>query len=93
MSNELQNYYPVFDSNQVLTKNQLNDLFNYLDEQDRLNTRVRLIGEGIVSGLELSYNASSGTLIISEGYGITSDGYIISFNKIKVFDKYVLLSG
>jgi hypothetical protein len=91
MSNELQNYYPLFDSNQVLTKNQLNDLFNYLDEQDRLNTRVRLTGEGIVTGLELSYNASTGTLIISEGYGITSDGYIITFNKFKVFDKYVLL--
>jgi hypothetical protein len=71
------NTYPVFESNQVLTSSQLNQMVNYLDQQNRL-TRAKLIGMGIVCGLELSYNPSTSTLTISKGTGITSEGYLIN---------------
>ena len=38
----MQTSFPVFDADQVLTNNHLNDLRKYLDEQNRL-TRVKLV--------------------------------------------------
>ncbi|HSK33774.1 MAG TPA: hypothetical protein VK903_09835, partial [Propionicimonas sp.] len=67
--------YPVFEANQVLTNAHLNDLFEYLDEQNRL-TRANLIGIGIVCGLQLEFNGT-GTIRITKGCGITSEGYLI----------------
>jgi PKD repeat protein len=72
--------YPEFVPDQILTSSNLNDMFNYLDEQDRL-TRTNLIGVGIVCGLEVSINASYTQLTISAGCGITSGGYLITFPK------------
>jgi hypothetical protein len=66
--------YPVFEANQVLTNSHLNDLFEYLDEQNRL-TRANLIGIGIVCGLEPEFNGT--TIRLSKGCGITSEGYLI----------------
>ncbi|MBN1301244.1 MAG: carboxypeptidase regulatory-like domain-containing protein [Melioribacteraceae bacterium] len=72
------NNYPLFEKNQVLTSTQLNQLVKYSDQQDRI-TRAKLIGVGIVCGFEISYSAKAQTaIIISEGVGITSDGYLIS---------------
>ncbi|HEY1871813.1 MAG TPA: hypothetical protein VGG71_12195, partial [Chitinophagaceae bacterium] len=68
------NTFPVFEADQVLTNKHLNDLFNYLDEQDRL-TRCKLIGSGIVCGLEISH--TNDTINITKGCGLTSQGYII----------------
>jgi hypothetical protein len=70
--------YAVFEANQVLTSDHLNDDFNYLDEQERL-TRANLSGIGIVCGLEVSVtgDASHMTVIISKGCGVTSEGYLI----------------
>lgn len=68
--------YPVFEPDQVLTNRHLNDLFNYLDEQDRL-TRCKLLGSGIVCGLEISH--ANSTINITKGCGLTSQGYIILF--------------
>jgi hypothetical protein len=45
-------HFTVFENDQVLTADQLNDLFNYLDVQTRL-TRTRAIGVGIICGLEM----------------------------------------
>ena len=70
------NNYPVFEANQVLTETHLNKAINYLDEQDRL-TRANLIGIGIVCGLEITFDASNASIHISEGCGITSEGYQI----------------
>ena len=70
------NTFPVFEPDQVLTNKHLNDLFNYLDEQDRL-TRSKLIGSGIVCGLEISL--ANDTINITKGCGLTSQGYIILF--------------
>jgi hypothetical protein len=70
--------YPEFVANQVLTQDQLNLLRDYLDQQNRL-TRLRLVGLGIVCGLEARLvDTDDGVeIIISEGYGVTSDGYFI----------------
>jgi hypothetical protein len=67
--------YPVFEANQVLTNAHLNELFEYLDEQDRL-TRANLIGIGIACGLEVEFEAP-GTVHLSKGCGVTSEGYLI----------------
>lgn len=68
------NTFPVFEPDQVLTNKHLNDMFNYLDEQDRL-TRCKLLGSGIVCGLDISQTASS--ISITKGCGLTTQGYII----------------
>ena len=69
--------YPDFEADQVLTNDDLNDMFTYLDEQERL-TRIKLIGMGIACGLELQYNAATSAISISKGCGITSWGYLIT---------------
>ncbi|MDI3319777.1 hypothetical protein [Pinibacter soli] len=68
------NTFPVFEADQVLTNKHLNDLFNYLDQQNRL-TRCKLIGSGIVCGLEISH--TNDTINITKGCGVTSQGYLI----------------
>jgi len=69
--------YPEFVADQVLTAQNLQDLFNYLDEQERL-TRTNLIGIGIVCGLE-AYVDNAGTSIkVSKGVGVTSAGYLVA---------------
>ncbi len=72
----VQDHFPVFEANQVLTNGHLNDIFNYLDEQTRL-TRANLIGMGIVCGLEIKLNAGSTAIQLSKGCGVTSQGYLI----------------
>ncbi|SOD92830.1 hypothetical protein [Spirosoma fluviale] len=71
-----QEKYPVFEANQVLTNEHLNQLFIYLDEQERL-TRANLIGIGIVCGFDLSYDEVLKTIRLSKGCGITSAGYLM----------------
>ena len=79
--------YPVFASGQVLSSNHLNDLIDYLEEQDRL-TRNKLIGIGIVCGLEVSYDATSNEILVTEGVAITSEGYLLYQMETK-FDKFL----
>ncbi len=69
--------YPVFEADQVLTNRHLNDMFNYLEQHDRL-TRIKLIGSGIVCGLEVSFQQKE-SISISKGCGLTSQGYLITF--------------
>ena len=71
----MQTSFPVFDADQVLTNNHLNDLRKYLDEQNRL-TRSKLIGSGIVCGLEITVSSSS--VKLSKGCGLTSQGFLIT---------------
>lgn len=73
-----QDIYPVFEANQVLSDLHLNEIFNYLDEQDRL-TRANLIGIGIVCGLEISLDVTGegSTVRLTRGCGVTSEGYLI----------------
>lgn len=69
------NSYPVFQADQVLTNNHLNDLHRYLDQQNRL-TRSKLIGCGIVCGLEIT--SGSASIKISKGCALTSQGYLVT---------------
>jgi hypothetical protein len=69
--------YPVFEADQVLTNRHLNDMFNYLEQHDRL-TRIKLIGSGIVCGLDVSF-LEKDSISVSKGCGLTSQGYLITF--------------
>ena len=71
---DIQDKYPVFEANQVLSNRHLNGLFDYLDKQERL-TRTHLVGIGIVCGFEVEHTANAVT--ISKGCGVTSEGYLI----------------
>jgi hypothetical protein len=66
--------YPVFEADQVLSNGHLNNLVNYLEQQERL-TRIKLVGRGIVCGLEI--NPSNAAINISKGCGLTSQGYLM----------------
>ena len=72
--------YPQFAPNQILTSNNLNQLYDYLGEQQRL-TRTHLIGIGIVCGLEASLNDEGTQLTISRGCGVTSAGHLIIWDE------------
>ncbi len=83
------NSFPVFEKDQVLTKDHLNSLTAYLEQQDRLS-RTHLLGSGIICGLEVEYNGSN-TIQILKGTALTSKGYIliqsgsVSFTKYKAY--------
>lgn len=70
----LLDHFPVFEANQVLTSGHLNDVVDYLDQQER-QTRSHLIGIGIVCGLEIKL--AGDTIELSRGCGVTSEGYLI----------------
>lgn len=72
--------YPFFESNQVLTNDHLNQMLEYLDEQNRL-TRTNLVGVGIACGLELQWDGTH--VHISKGVGVTSEGYLLRIGKKK----------
>ncbi len=67
--------YPVFQADQVLTNGHLNNLLNYLEQQGRLS-RMKLIGNGIACGLEIS--AEADRIFIGQGAGLTTQGYLLS---------------
>jgi len=72
------NFYPVFEKNQILTAEQLNELTNYLEKQERL-TRRKLVGIGVLCGLEVKTTLTpEPTVMISKGCGITAEGYLIT---------------
>jgi hypothetical protein len=82
--------FPEFVPDQLLTSDDLNELFGYLDEQGRL-TRTNLIGIGIVCGLEVQTNNTGTSLTITKGCGVTSEGYLvtvptITYTEFNVFD-------
>ncbi len=66
--------YPKFQPDQVLTADQLNALFAYLDQQNRW-TRKCFIGAGIACGMEIVRNDLDKTVTVSAGSGLTTQGY------------------
>jgi hypothetical protein len=68
-------FFPVFENGQVLTSGNLNDIVSYLEPQGRL-TRARLIGIGVVCGLQPDW--AGGVLTLSKGVAVTSEGYLIA---------------
>ncbi|MEP7319573.1 MAG: hypothetical protein ABI921_12555, partial [Panacibacter sp.] len=79
--------YTEFENNQVLTADQLNDLFRYLDVQSRL-TRTKAIGVGIICGLEIGVTGEH-SIAVSSGSAITSDGDLLHLNNDQSFDQFV----
>jgi hypothetical protein len=73
-----------FEDNQVLTADLLNDTTRYLDAQTRLS-RVDLVGVGVVTGLAVA--ADAGSLTVSRGFGLTSDGDLVGFAANQTFGK------
>jgi PKD domain len=73
--------YPKFVPDQVLTSDNLNDLFGYLDEQGRI-TRTNLSGIGIVCGLQVKTAADGSSITITQGVGVTSSGYLVSVSEV-----------
>jgi hypothetical protein len=88
MSKLKNNEYIVFQPDQVLTNDHLNQLFYYLDRQNRL-TRNKLIGMGIVCGLDLVITLNGqgalSTIEITKGCGISSQGYLMIEDKCKTY--------
>ena len=78
--------FTIFENDQVLTADQLNDLFNYLDVQTRL-TRTRAIGVGIVCGLEIG-TLENMNIVVSKGAAITTDGDLLHVDEAREFDQY-----
>lgn len=77
--------YPSFQPNQVLTRDHLNKVVGYLEQQERL-TRQKLIGVGIVCGLEVKLGRDANNnyeITISSGVGITSEGYLMYLPEVK----------
>lgn len=69
--------YPEFVPDQLLTSENLNDLFTYLDEQGRM-TRTNLLGVGIVCGFEVKTAADGTSIVLTKGTGVTSEGYLVA---------------
>ena len=69
-------HYPIFEDNQVLTSGQLNDLFQYLDQQTK-RSRTLLSGIGIVCGLKVNCLTDPDLVEITGGVGVTSEGYLV----------------
>ncbi len=71
--------YSSYQADQVLTHTQLNETIAYFEDQDRL-TRIGLSGVGIAYGLTLERQSSAGvtTITVHQGYGITTDGDLIT---------------
>ncbi|CAN5486229.1 hypothetical protein BH10BAC3_BH10BAC3_08450 [soil metagenome] len=82
--------YTIFENNQVLTADQLNDLHQYLNIQDRA-TRTRAIGVGIIGGLEVGQLAN-GNVVVSRGAAITTDGDLAWCDADLEFDGYAVFT-
>lgn len=76
MKGDWQDHYPYFEANQVLTNEHLNELSDFLDQQNRIS-RLQLAGIGIGCGLTFSLNGARDKLTVYEGFGISSEGYLI----------------
>lgn len=82
------NSFPHFMPNQVLTHAQLNQLAFYLEQQDRF-TRQRLIGIGVVCGLQTNLVVSGAAFAVevSRGVGVTSCGFLVDVPQKLTFNK------
>lgn len=84
------NEYLVFEADQVLTNDHLNQQFTYLDQQERW-TRNKLIGIGIACGLDLVQQP--GMIEVTKGVGLTSQGYLIKFDAVQQYTYYLPYPG
>jgi hypothetical protein len=71
----LMNPKPDFINGQVLKKDDLNAIINYLEPQVRA-TNVSLIGAGIFYGLKIEPGAAANQIIVRKGAGVSSEGIL-----------------
>lgn len=81
----MQTFYPVFESGQVLTNAHLNQLFQYLNEQ-QLASRRTLFGIGVVCGLQVARRANQ--ILVSRGVAVSSAGHLMFQNSDKVYTQF-----
>ncbi len=67
--------HPLFAANQVLTHEHLNEIVTYLDREDR-QSRTRLLGVGIICGLELRSDLLE-RVVVGKGCGLTTTGDLL----------------
>lgn len=79
--------YSLFLDNQVLTANQLNEIVHYFEDQQRLS-RILLSGVGRVCGFELKWNAGAGSVELSCGVGVTTDGDLLYLNETTAYTQF-----
>jgi len=79
--------YSLFRDNQVLTANQLNEIVHYFEDQQRLS-RILLSGVGRVCGFELKWNAGSGSVELSSGVGVTTDGDLLYLSDTSIYRQF-----
>lgn len=82
--------YPFFRRDQLLSASELNDLFTYLDRQNR-DTRIFGVGIGVMYGIEAEYGARS--IDIDPGIAISSDGQLFHLFRsctLKQAENYIL---
>lgn len=79
--------FPEFVPDQLLTSDDLNEMFDYLDEQGRM-TRSNLVGIGIVCGLQIKTPSAKNSITITKGVGVTSEGYLVRFDRDMVYTAY-----
>lgn len=77
--------YTVFEADQVLTHHQLNSVADYADDQIRLS-RTRLGGVGIACGLNAAL--AGGTVTVTGGVGVTTDGDLLYLDAGTVYDRW-----
>jgi hypothetical protein len=71
--------YRSFVNDQVLTADQLNNLIQYFEDQDRMS-RVSLNGVGIACGFKISLTGSK-EIVVTQGCGVTTDGDLIKLQQ------------
>lgn len=69
--------YPLFKKGQQLKSSSLKGIVDFAEREDQ-NTRVYLEGSGIFYGLTVNWNPGAGTLTLSPGTAVTSDGQLFS---------------
>jgi len=76
---EITTQYHTFTDNQVLTKERLNEVIGYFEDQDRLS-RILLTGVGIAGGfnVHLTVTTKEKVITITQGAGITTDGDLLT---------------
>lgn len=80
-------HFQVFEENQVLTEEQLNQVVTYLDQQTRMSRR-NLHGYGTVCGLHVSL--VNRLIQLSKGCGLTSDGDLLEWPSDTTFPNFRL---
>jgi hypothetical protein len=71
--------YPRFVADQLLTSQDLNSLFEYLDGQTRIS-RTNLVGIGLACGYQVLASADGTSVTLTGGTGVTSEGYLVALD-------------